>query len=233
MRNRSRESWSSPSRLLNTGSKTGRIRVITGAVGCVKPEKAQNAQVVLGDALGRIADEAHPTASEILEAAGIIKDLAVARRRQCVNGEIPSLGVGLPVASELDPGVASVGFYILAQRGDFERMPIDNDGDRAVLDTGRHVFEPGSRHPPYHFFWYSGGGHVDLRDRHVQQCVADGATDHTRLLALAIEHAEQPRQCSRCQPGDIAQVAIGTAFVRRHYFVVPGTNLPFSMCAGT
>ena len=69
--------------------------------------------------------------------------------------------------------------------------------------------------------------HVDLVDRQIQQGVAHRAADDARFFAVAIEKREQARDLALLEPGRVAQMR-----VRRHR-VVPGTNLPFSICAGT
>src|SRR6185369_5312070 len=140
---------------LNTRCKAGGIGVIARAICCVKTEKAQDAQVVLGDALCRIADEAHSAVAEIGEPTGIVVDRAVARCRQRVNREISPLGIRLPVAAKFNLGMATVGLYILAKRCHLEGMFVDDDGDGAVLDPGRHVLKPCSRHSLYHVVRYS------------------------------------------------------------------------------
>jgi hypothetical protein len=45
------------------------------------------------------------------------------------------------------------------------------------------------------------------------------------LLAITIEHVEQPRQRAPAQPS-------GVDARRQAHFVTPGTNLPSSICAG-
>ena len=95
MRTRSRESWSSPSRPAMQAAKPRGIGMIAGAIGGVKAEEAQDAQIVFRDALARIADEAHAARGEIGEPADIVVDRAVARRRQRVDGEVAPLGVRL------------------------------------------------------------------------------------------------------------------------------------------
>src|SRR5262249_15933874 len=113
----------------------------------MEAEKAQNAQIILGNAPGGIADKAHAAMREIVESAGIVEDGAVSSGRQRVDREIAPLGVSLPVAAELNLGMAAIGFDVLAQRSDFEGMLVDDDGDCAVLDAGRHILEPGGRYP--------------------------------------------------------------------------------------
>ena len=217
----------------NARGKAGCVGVVTGAVGCVETEKAQDAQIVLGDAFGRIADKTHAAVAEIVEPTGIIVDRAIARCRQRIDGEIAPFGVGLPVAPEFDLGMAAVGLDVLAQRRHLERMLVDNDRDGAVLDTGRDRLEPGGRNALHNFFRHRGGSDVNLGDRHAQQRVSHRAADDARLFAIAIEHSEQARQRATCEPAGVVQFPIGTARLRLHHFVVPGTNLPSSICAGT
>ena len=52
-----------------------------------------------------------------------------------------------------------------------------------------------------HLVGNGGGGDIDLADRLAEQRVAHRAADHARLLAVAIEHREQPRQRALAQPG--------------------------------
>ena len=168
------------------------------AIGGVEAEEAQDTQIVFLDALLRIADEAHAPRVEIGEPADIIVDRAVARSRQRVDGEIAPLGVHLPVAAEGDLGVAAVGLHVLAQRGHLERVFVDDDGDGAVLDAGRHRLETGGGNAPHHLFRHRGSGDVDFLDRQTDKRVAHRAADRARLLAVAVEHAEQTRQRAGC-----------------------------------
>ena len=216
----------------NAGGDALGIRMIAGAVGGVETEEAQDAKVIFLDALLGIADETHAPRGQIGEPADIIVDRAVGCRRQGVDGEIAPLGVGLPVAAEGDLGVAAIGLHILAQRGHLERMLVDNDGDGAVLDAGRHRLEAGGRDALDHFLRHRRGGDVDLMDGQIEQRIAHRAADYARFLAVAVEHAEQARQRAAREPGRAGKTAGGRASRRRH-LVVPGTNLPSSICAGT
>ena len=96
------------------------------------------------------------------------------------------------------------------------------------------VFEPDGRNAFHDLFRHGGRGDVNLRDRHAEQCVSHRAADDARLLAIAIEHIEKARQL-RHLSSQAASPSLRSVrpVLRRHYFVVPGTNLPFSMCAGT
>ena len=61
----------------------------------------------------------------------------------------------------------------------------------------------------------------------LQQRIAHRAADHARFFAVAIEQREQARDLALFEPGRIAELR---SFRHR---VTPGTNLPFSTCAGT
>src|SRR5262245_54115695 len=185
----------------NTGSEAGRIRVIAGAIGCVKTKKAQDAQIILRDAFGRIADEAHATMVQIVETAGVIVNRAVARHRQRIDREIPPLGVRSPVATELDLGVAAVGFDIHAQRSHFERLLVDDNCDGAMLDASRHRLEAGSSDTLDDLLGDRGGSNVDLGNRHAEHRIAHGTADSARLLAVLVQHGKQPRQRAGGKPG--------------------------------
>ncbi len=100
--------------------------------------------------------------------------------------------------------------------------PLDHDRHRAVLDPGRHRLEARGRRAAHHLLRHGGGGDVDVAMRQAEQRVAHRAADHARLLAVAVEHGEQARSGGSLQPGRVEL-----------HFVVPGTSLPSSMCAGT
>jgi len=127
----------------DAGDEPLRVGMAAFAVGGMKESAPQNAQVVFLDAQLGIANEAHPAHVEIGQPADVIMDRAVARGRQRVDGEISALGVGLPVAAKRDLGGTAIGLDILAQGRDFERMLVDDHGDGAVLDAGRHRLEAG------------------------------------------------------------------------------------------
>ena len=54
-----------------------------------------------------------------------------------------------------------------------------------------------------HFRRQRGGGDVDFADRHAEERIAHRAADHARLLAVAVEHGQQPRQRLLPQPSGI------------------------------
>ncbi len=206
---------------------------MAGAIGGVKAEEPQNTQVVFLDAFCRVADEPHAAMGKIVEAAGIIVDGAIARHGERVDREVAPFGIGFPVAAKFDLGMPAKCFDVLAQRRYLERMLVDHDGHRAVLDAGRNGLEARRGHALHDFVGHRRRGYIDLQDRHTQQRVADRPAHGARLLAVAIEYGQQPRQRAGRQPGGTAEFAVGAASLRSHYFVVPGTNLPSSIWAGT
>ena len=82
----------------------------------MEAEEAQDPQMVLGDALERVADEADVPFSKIVEAAEIVEDLAgrgIGRKR--VDGEVAPRRVLFPVVGEGDRRAAAVGRDVAAQ----------------------------------------------------------------------------------------------------------------------
>ena len=148
-----------------------------------------------------------------------------------VDGEIAPLGVGLPVAAERDLGVAAVGFDVPAQRRDFERMLVDDGSDGAVLDSRRHRLEAGRAETRR---TTSSGTAVVATSisptGRPSSALRTAPPTDARFLAVAVQHIEQPRQRALLEPSGALQAPRDRA--SRH-LVVPGTNLPFSICAGT
>jgi hypothetical protein len=115
---------------------------------------------------------------------------------------------------------------VLAQGRDLERPPLDHDRDRAVVDAGRDRLEGGGGGAPHHLGRQGRGGDIEVARRHAQQRVAHRPADHARLLAVAIEHADEPRERALAEP-----VAVEAS--RARHCECPGTSLPSSTCAGT
>ncbi len=103
----------------------------------LKPEVAQDPQVILADALTRIADEAHPPCRQIFQPAEIVEDFACRRIGiERIDGEIAPRGIVPPFAGEGHGGAAAVGADVMTQRGDLDRALRQQCGDGAVLDAG-------------------------------------------------------------------------------------------------
>src|SRR5690606_22070760 len=101
-------------------------------------EESQDAQVILGDALRGITDEADDPGGEIVPPAGEIMQGTVSVGVERVDGEIAPRGILGPVRSEGDLRVASVGGDVAPQGGDLEAGRRRDRGDGAMLDPGRH-----------------------------------------------------------------------------------------------
>ena len=151
---------------------------------------------------------------------------AVGIDRQAVDGEIAPLGVAHPVAAERDRRLAAEGLGVLAQGGDFERLPLDHQRHGAVLDAGRHALDAGGPGAADHLGGQRRGRNIDLADGKLHQRVADRAADRARLLAVTVEQFEHAGDRTGGEPRRVQQHARGA------HFSTPGTNLPFSMCAG-
>jgi hypothetical protein len=218
----------------NGGMQAGRIGSAVAVYG-MKAEEAQDAQVVLGDARGRIADEAHAARRKVGESPDIVVHCAVVGDRQCVEGEVASLGVRPPVAPEAHLGSAPERLDVLPQRRHLERMAVDHYRDGAVSDAGGHRLEPCRFGAADHLGRQRRGGDVDLARMLAEKRVAHGPADRARLLAIAVEHGEEARQRPAREPGRLREVPVGApgGGIALAHWVVPGTSLPFSICAGT
>src|SRR3982075_4350272 len=104
-------------------------------------EKSEDAQVILSDALVRIADEAHAPCRDIRKSADVIVHDAISVDRQAVDRKIAPLRIADPVAAECHLRLAAERLGILAQGGDLERLRIDDKRNGAVFDAGRHALD--------------------------------------------------------------------------------------------
>jgi len=96
-----------------------------------------------------------------------------------------------------------------------------------VLDTRRDRLAASRFDPPRDFLGQRRSCHIDFADRDPQQSIAYGAADNAGFLAVAVKERKQTRDFSLFQPGRVGELWSA------HLVVVPGTNLPFSICAGT
>ena len=103
----------------------------------VEAEEAQDAQMILGDALQRIADEAHAALLEVVEPAEIIEDLAGQRDRRTSALIVKSRRAASSRQSSVKATVARRPSVddVAAQGRDLERMAVADRGDRAMLDA--------------------------------------------------------------------------------------------------
>ena len=150
---------------------------------------------------------------DIVEAAaGRIEDLAVRGGVERVHAEVAALGVFGPVLGESDGGAAAVGFDIAAQRGDFERLVIGDDSERAVLDAGGMHGDAGGEHRLLHLIRRELRRDVDVGDGLAQQRVAHAAADEARATGpRRVERGHHAPCCGGCHPGLGRQPAHGSA----------------------
>src|SRR5439155_1428751 len=101
--------------------------------------EAQNAQMVLGDSLERVADEADVAMLEVVQSAEIIIDFTgpgVGGQR--IDGEVAPGRILLPVVGVSDCRAPSIGRNVPAQRCDFERVTVADGRNRTVVDSRRN-----------------------------------------------------------------------------------------------
>ncbi len=172
-----------------------------------------------------IADEAHSPRREIVEAADVIVQLAASVHRKRIDGEVAPPGVGGEIAAETHLGPAAVGLDVFAQRGDFEMRAVDDQGQRAVIDAGRHDAQPRAFGLAQDILRHGRDREVDVGDRFAEQGVAHGAADHAHLVARQRgKHLLQSRSVKQGPDG---------LFALPHHWNRPGVSRPFSTCAGT
>ena len=88
-----------------------------------EPIVTQYAQMILGDALDRIADEPHKARGQIGRAVKPVKNFAARRVGiKRIDGEIAPRCIFAPIVGKSDGRAAPVGRYITAQRGNLERV---------------------------------------------------------------------------------------------------------------
>src|SRR4029077_8633053 len=172
-----------------------------GAIGGMNAEEAQDAQIILRDPLVWVSNETHASCGYIIQTADVVVHPPRSIDRQAVDGEVAPLRITLPVAPEGDLRLAAERLGVLAQGRDLERMRIDHQRHRAVLDAGRHALDAGCPGATDYLFGNSGGRDIDVTDRDVQQRVADGAADHARFFAVAVQEIQHTRGSAGFEPG--------------------------------
>jgi hypothetical protein len=96
--------------------------------------------------------------------------------------------------------VAAEGLDVTSEGGDLEWHSVGDDGDRAVIDSGRHGLEPGPLGKRHHPLRLRRGGEVDLGDGKSEQRIAHGSTHRARLDAIAPKRAEHGARFFAFQP---------------------------------
>ncbi len=182
------------------GIQPGRIG-FAGAEAGVEAEEAEDSQMVLGDALEWLADEADPALGQIGEATEIIEDLAgLGVGEQRVDREVAAGGVGLPIVGKGDGRPAAVGRDVMAQRGDLERMAVADRSDGAMIDAGRNGLGPRSLEPTNDLVGQNSGGEIHVVDGEADQLVAHGAADIAGKALVGAERVEHGRGARQRAP---------------------------------
>src|SRR5205085_2728729 len=187
--------------------KIARAIEVARAEGRVNAEKPEDAQVVLGDPLIRVAYEAHAFGANVLKSANMVVHDAGGVDRHAVDGKVTPLRIHNPVAPERDFGLAAECFGILAQRGDLKWLRIDDQRHRAVIDAGRHGLDASRLGAADHFARQGRGRDIDLAYWKLQKRIADGATDHARFLAIAVQQAKHAGGWTGSEPGRVIEHA--------------------------
>ena len=189
-----------------TGRAGGkRIRVGTiAAEARLEAEEAQDAEMILGNPLEGIADEAHPPRRQIGDAAEIVGHRARDRvRGERVDGEVAACRILAPVVGIGDGGVPPVGRDVAAQRRHLHRAPVEDNPDGAVRQPRRRgpdrqadaarALRDRFRHQP--------GGEIEVERRCPAQRVAHPSADEAGCALRCIERVEQPRHRVRIDAG--------------------------------
>src|SRR2546429_318285 len=100
--------------LANGRRAPSRIKLALAEIGG-KAEEAQDAQIVLADAPGGLAYEAHFARRDVAETASVIEQPSSARHGKRVHRKIAAQRIGLKIAAEKDFRMAAVGRDVLAQ----------------------------------------------------------------------------------------------------------------------
>ena len=164
---------------------------LSGIKARMETKEPQDAQMILGDALKRIPDEADVPLLKVVKATEIIEQFAGQRIcGQGVDREIPARRILLPIVGESDRRPAAIGRHISAQRSDLERMPVADRGHRAVIDAGWHGFDLGLFKPSNDLVWRKPGREVDIVDGEPEQIVTDRTADVAGQPFLGTERGE-------------------------------------------
>ena len=173
----------------NGGLEPRRIEAATPISG-MEAKEAQDAEIVLFDSLGGIADEADAPGKSIDNATDRIMQGAVGIGIDGVHREVASPGIAGPIASKSDDGVPAVGFDVGPERRHLERSSGRDDRHGTMCDPGRHRLETGSRCP--------GGDHVgpcrrrnvDIVDRHADQGIANRSAHDAGSIAVHLDRGD-------------------------------------------
>ena len=189
----------------------------------VEPEKPQDAQIVLANAVLGLVDKAQVAGAQVGNPTQRINDGPIRPGIKRIHGEITPMRVLFGGFGKGNHGTAPVGFHILSKRGDLEGFMVHHNRHRAMVIAGRHRFEPGQAGHFDHLVRGRIGRNVDIRDRHVQQRIAHAAADEQRLEASVGQHRADRLRGRAGQPviGDAGHPCTRSASARSMRAVAP------------
>jgi hypothetical protein len=144
----------------------------------MESEEAQDPQMILGDPLQRLPDEAHPSRRQIIGAAEKIINLATHRiGRERIDREVPAGGVLAPIVGIGDRRPPPIGRDVAPERCDLDRTVGEHRRHGAMGDAGRDRLETRRRDAIPHLRRRQGRRAVDIGNRQAEQRVAYRAAD--------------------------------------------------------
>ena len=174
---------------------------VAAAEARVETKEAQNAQMVFGNALQRVADESNVPALEVVKAAEIVEDLARPRiGGQSVDGEVAARGVLLPVIGKGDRRAPAVGGNVATQRRHLNGMAIADRSNGPMINSCGNRLDPHLFEPLDDLFGTQACGKIDIVDRQTEQLVAYSTADVARQALVGTERIEYPRHAADCPP---------------------------------
>ncbi len=160
----------------------------------VKAEEPQDAQIVFGDAFCRATDEADSVSQDIGVSTCKVCNFSGGITVKRIHREVAAQRIGLPIIRILNFGAAAVGLDVMAKCRDFERLMIDDDGDRAMVNAGGHHLEARRLASRCHFLRRQIAGEIDFGDRYLHQRIAHRTSRHPRLATTGGNGGEQRPQ---------------------------------------
>ena len=164
------------------GGRGGGIRLAPPVAG-QEAEVTEDAQMVLGDPLVRLADKGDPALPGRSKAlAGGIEDPALPVCIEGVEGEVAASRVFGPVGREGHDGAATIGLHVPPQCGDLEAAPAADRGDGAMIQAGGDGLQAGGLQGRNHRCRLQPGGQVDVGDGAAHDRIPDAAADKARAV---------------------------------------------------
>ncbi len=134
----------------------------------VKPEKAQNTQIVLADTLIRVVYKPHMPVFKIRQPIQRVDNHPIPPCIKRIHGEITPPGVLSDIAGISDDSVTAKGFHILTKRRYLVRNVTRDHGDGPMFDTRRHGFQASGLRHFYDVLRMGIGSDINIMHRHTQ-----------------------------------------------------------------